>query len=531
MALSNASFRDLLAKKEEEQQSKPQRADTQEERQRKKAKAQAAYERRMAIQKRREEALAEASRYTDRAAERRKEETKESRENGRQPEPFNDMEEEEDADAVVSSAPTFAQLGDREDLAQQQHRVSIAQSKYLGGDIEHTHLVKGLDFALLQKMRSELSGTKTKEMEGNAKKESMSTQVNEIASGKGKARKLSAPSSGSNAAKASTSIKPTKPTKLAFATELGRDVHRSIFGTNSRPNKALAEGRLVLIFDVSGTRGDAPSSLIRQPDDLSGPRRKHKNLMDGSLPDGLQNRLSKVMAYSVGRGAGDLRTKKSKKEKLVASAALVMKPLATRKVSESSRAIFVRCWPHLCPIHTYHPQVTPPTTKETKFQPVVFPKGVPPPPPAGTIGQRKLVPPTPPPGGKLGSGENGNPHQEQQRMGRCELAPLYGSSYFSPGVSKPMAAMDDVDDIFGDGVGSDYVCQPNEEQRKKATKDRLDAKLLGGKSYFDEEVTTASSQKAAFCSESVFACACWHRSHSICPSQRAFAHNAIFADF
>uniref|UniRef100_A0A7S3AXB0 RED-like N-terminal domain-containing protein n=1 Tax=Haptolina ericina TaxID=156174 RepID=A0A7S3AXB0_9EUKA len=477
MALSNASFRDLLAKKEEEQQSKPQRADTQEERQRKKAKAQAAYERRMAIQKRREEALAEASRYTDRAAERRKEETKESRENGRQPEPFNDMEEEEDADAVVSSAPTFAQLGDREDLAQQQHRVSIAQSKYLGGDIEHTHLVKGLDFALLQKMRSELSGTKTKEMEGNAKKESMSTQVNEIASGKGKARKLSAPSSGSNAAKASTSIKPTKPTKLAFATELGRDVHRSIFGTNSRPNKALAEGRLVLIFDVSGTRGDAPSSLIRQPDDLSGPRRKHKNLMDGSLPDGLQNRLSKVMAYSVGRGAGDLRTKKSKKEKLVASAALVMKPLATRKV-------------------------TPPTTKETKFQPVVFPKGVPPPPPAGTIGQRKLVPPTPPPGGKLGSG-----------------------------VSKPMAAMDDVDDIFGDGVGSDYVCQPNEEQRKKATKDRLDAKLLGGKSYFDEEVTTASSQKAAFCSESVFACACWHRSHSICPSQRAFAHNAIFADF
>ena len=164
----------------------------------------------------------------------------------------------------------------------------------------------------------------------------------------------------------------------------------------------------MLIFDVSGTRGDAPSSLIRQPDDLSGPRRKHKNLMDGSLPDGLQNRLSKVgreayvgskdpqapphvattrpqpsplhllptasnppsthpttyppthlptyppptiyhpfprptthqlpnthqpptndqqtrhvaaptpqvMAYSVGRGAGDLRTKKSKKEKL-----------------------------------------------------------------------------------------------------------------------------------------------------------------------------------------------------------------------
>ena len=30
----------------------------------------------------------------------------------------------------------------------------IQESKYLGGDMEHTHLVKGLDFALLQKVRA-----------------------------------------------------------------------------------------------------------------------------------------------------------------------------------------------------------------------------------------------------------------------------------------------------------------------------------------------------------------------------------------
>eukprot|EP00955_Chlamydomonas_euryale_P002529 27457-Chlamydomonas_euryale.AAC.1 len=29
--------------------------------------------------------------------------------------------------------------------------LSVEETKYLGGDIEHTHLVKGLDFALLQK--------------------------------------------------------------------------------------------------------------------------------------------------------------------------------------------------------------------------------------------------------------------------------------------------------------------------------------------------------------------------------------------
>lgn len=31
----------------------------------------------------------------------------------------------------------------------------IEESKFLGGDVEHTHLVKGLDFALLQKLRSD----------------------------------------------------------------------------------------------------------------------------------------------------------------------------------------------------------------------------------------------------------------------------------------------------------------------------------------------------------------------------------------
>ena len=34
--------------------------------------------------------------------------------------------------------------------------VDIEMSKYLGGDLEHTHLVKGLDFALLNKVRGEL---------------------------------------------------------------------------------------------------------------------------------------------------------------------------------------------------------------------------------------------------------------------------------------------------------------------------------------------------------------------------------------
>ena len=34
--------------------------------------------------------------------------------------------------------------------------MSVEETKYLGGDLEHTHLVKGLDYALLQKVSTNL---------------------------------------------------------------------------------------------------------------------------------------------------------------------------------------------------------------------------------------------------------------------------------------------------------------------------------------------------------------------------------------
>lgn len=41
----------------------------------------------------------------------------------------------------------------------------IQESKFLGGDMEHTHLVKGLDYALLQKVRSEIEQLEEEEDE------------------------------------------------------------------------------------------------------------------------------------------------------------------------------------------------------------------------------------------------------------------------------------------------------------------------------------------------------------------------------
>lgn len=45
----------------------------------------------------------------------------------------------------------------------EERQREIEQSKYLGGDMEHTHLVKGLDYALLNQIRSEIEKQKQAE--------------------------------------------------------------------------------------------------------------------------------------------------------------------------------------------------------------------------------------------------------------------------------------------------------------------------------------------------------------------------------
>ena len=59
---------------------------------------------------------------------------------------------EESTNAYRAVAPNARENHD----AAERRRQMIHESKYLGGDMEHTQLVKGLDFALLQKMKSEI---------------------------------------------------------------------------------------------------------------------------------------------------------------------------------------------------------------------------------------------------------------------------------------------------------------------------------------------------------------------------------------
>ncbi|KAJ2806926.1 hypothetical protein H4R20_001492 [Coemansia guatemalensis] len=85
--------------------------------------------------------------YRDRAAERRQQ--------GTTAEPTHGIPETPSWSAGPMSASS--ELRDPGTMSTEQ-RALYEQSKYLGGDLEHTHLVKGLDFLLLEKMRKRSAG-------------------------------------------------------------------------------------------------------------------------------------------------------------------------------------------------------------------------------------------------------------------------------------------------------------------------------------------------------------------------------------
>ncbi|TNN07106.1 Protein Red, partial [Schistosoma japonicum] len=92
-------------------------------------------------------------RYRDRAKERR---------DGKLAAPTEEVEEdrelENDDDTLTRTADYRAVAPSSAAGAShaERRRMLIQESKYLGGDMEHTHLVKGLDYVLLQKVRLEI---------------------------------------------------------------------------------------------------------------------------------------------------------------------------------------------------------------------------------------------------------------------------------------------------------------------------------------------------------------------------------------
>ncbi|KAL1791585.1 Red, partial [Sigmodon hispidus] len=162
--------------------------------------------------------------YRDRAKERR--------------DGMNKDYEETELIAATANCRAVGPTAEADKSAALMRRQLIQESKFLGGDMEHTHLVKGLDFALLQKVRAEIATKEKEEHMGNPSEETKKDE-----------------DSGNN---------------IEFKTRLGRNVYQILFKSKSdERNELFLPGRMAYVVDLEDEYADTdiPTTVIRSKAD------------------------------------------------------------------------------------------------------------------------------------------------------------------------------------------------------------------------------------------------------------------------
>ncbi|XP_058790582.1 protein Red isoform X2 [Phymastichus coffea] len=172
--------------------------------------------------------------------------------------------------------------------AAERRRQMIQQSKFLGGDMEHTHLVKGLDYALLQKVRSEIEA---KEYEQEQEMEKLIKPKEKVKEEK-KVEK--------------------KDEETMFKTKTARNIHRIVSimkSKNVEHNELFTPGRMAYVIDLDDdTEGDIPTTLIRSKADVP----TIDNTPTLTTNDIVINKLAQILSYL---RQGSRHGKKGKKNK------------------------------------------------------------------------------------------------------------------------------------------------------------------------------------------------------------------------
>ncbi|KAL8150817.1 hypothetical protein V2J09_020625 [Rumex salicifolius] len=162
-------------------------------------------------------------------------------------------------------------------------KLSIEKSKYLGGDVEHTHLVKGLDYALLHKVRSEMD------------KKQDTEEDDDYDNGKSRA------------------VKDDQP--VTFRTALAKSLYQWMVKPSAviKTNEMFLPGRMAFVFNMEGGYShDIPTTLHRSKADCPVPEEVVTVSVDGSVLD----RIAKIMSY-LRLGSSGKVLKKKKKEREV----------------------------------------------------------------------------------------------------------------------------------------------------------------------------------------------------------------------
>jgi IK cytokine len=162
----------------------------------------------------------------------------------------------------------------------------IQESKFLGGDMEHTHLVKGLDYALLQKVRSEIV---VKEQEQEEEMEKLA-QVEEAVE---------------------VQEKQEKSDEVEFKTAMARNVNRIIQVQRSRHierNELFAPSRMAFLIELEdeNAESDIPTTIIRSKTEVPTEAGDTQTLTTNDI---VINKLAQILSYL--RQGG--KSKKNKK--------------------------------------------------------------------------------------------------------------------------------------------------------------------------------------------------------------------------
>ncbi len=206
------------------------------------------------LKKQEDDKMAElAEKYRDRAKERRE---------GQNP----DYQVEDPLSVASGYRAVAPDLKSGMDAAERRRQM-IQESKFLGGDMEHTHLVKGLDYALLQKVRSEIQ---MKEME---QEEELEQLVNKPQKEKKK-----------------------EENEIQFKTRLGRNIYRELLGSKEvERNPLFAPGRMAYVIELMDETVDTdiPTTVIRSKADV--PSLEEKPTL--TTNDIVINKLAQILSY------------------------------------------------------------------------------------------------------------------------------------------------------------------------------------------------------------------------------------------
>ncbi|CEL92796.1 unnamed protein product [Vitrella brassicaformis CCMP3155] len=215
----------------------------------------------------------DASLLANVAAKRKKPGDGSSSKERKRPRPFKpkkddsgDKHEEVDSSYVDRAAARRAQKEDYKQVEtefQEMKSRSIDESKYLGGDLEHTHLVKGLDYQLLNKIRQEIDkeqrNLQAKNEEEERKAESRRRRGFQTAIGRSVHREV---------------MEQLHPHHVSFNDKLKRIDDNLMKGNRFRGNTELfLPGRMAYCFDTQmDMEGqDIPTFIHRSKEDCPAP--------------------------------------------------------------------------------------------------------------------------------------------------------------------------------------------------------------------------------------------------------------------